>query len=111
MELTIFARFHAQAGRERAVSEALRAQVPGVRDEPGCLGIHAFRSTRDPRLFYIHSRWTDEAAFEVHADLPRTVRFVRDHAGHDRPPVRGHPRRADRLGLGSALRGELPLVE
>lgn len=47
-----------------------------MRDEPGCLGIHAFRSTRDPRLFYIHSHWTDEAAFEVHAELPRTVRFV-----------------------------------
>jgi len=76
MELTIFARFHAQSGREHAVSEALRAQVSGTRDEPGCLGIHAFRSTRDPRLFYIHSRWTDQAAFEVHAELPRTVRFV-----------------------------------
>ncbi len=76
MELTIFARFHAQAGHEHAVSEALRAQVRGVRDEPGCLGIHAFRSTRDPRLFYINSRWTDEAAFEVHAELPRTARFV-----------------------------------
>ena len=47
-----------------------------MRDEPGCLGIHAFRSTRDPRLFYINSRWTDQAAFEVHAELPRTVRFV-----------------------------------
>jgi quinol monooxygenase YgiN len=76
MELTIFARFYAQPGRERAVAEALRAQVPGVRDEPGCLDIHAFRSTRDPRLFYIHSRWTDATAFEAHAVLPRTVRFV-----------------------------------
>jgi quinol monooxygenase YgiN len=31
---------------------------------------------RDPRLFYIHSRWVSEAAFEVHADLPHTVRFL-----------------------------------
>jgi quinol monooxygenase YgiN len=76
MQLTIFARFHARPGSERAVAEALREQVGPVRDEPGCLDIHAFRSTRDPRLFYIHSRWTDEAAFEVHAVLPRTVRFV-----------------------------------
>jgi quinol monooxygenase YgiN len=30
----------------------------------------------DPRLFYIHSRWTDEAAFENHAGLPHTVRFL-----------------------------------
>ncbi len=76
MELTIFARFHARPGKAGAVADALRAQVPGVRDEPGCLSIQAFRSIRDPRLFYIHSRWTDEAAFEVHAILPRTVRFV-----------------------------------
>jgi quinol monooxygenase YgiN len=34
------------------------------------------RSIRDPRLFYIHSRWQDEAAFERHAGLPHTVRFV-----------------------------------
>ena len=40
------------------------------------LSIHAFRSTRDPQLFYIHSRWKDEAAFENHAGLPHTVRFV-----------------------------------
>jgi len=31
---------------------------------------------RDPRLFWIHSRWIDEAAFETHAELPHTVRFV-----------------------------------
>ena len=46
------------------------------RAEPGCLSIHAFRSTRDPRLFYIHSRWKDEGAFENHAALPHTVRFI-----------------------------------
>src|SRR3989442_13231275 len=34
------------------------------------------RSTRDPRLFYIHSRWVDEAAFDHHAGLPHTVRFI-----------------------------------
>ncbi|MGH2670087.1 MAG: putative quinol monooxygenase, partial [bacterium] len=29
-----------------------------------------------PQLFYIHSRWKDEAAFENHAGLPHTVRFL-----------------------------------
>ncbi len=43
---------------------------------PGCLAIGAFRSTRDPQLFYVHSRWTDEAAFDSHAELPHTVRFL-----------------------------------
>ena len=46
------------------------------REEEGCLSLQVFQSTRDPRLFYIHSRWTSEAAFEHHAELPHTVRFL-----------------------------------
>ena len=40
------------------------------------LGIEYFRSPRDSRLFYIHSIWVDEALFQVHANLPHTVRFL-----------------------------------
>ena len=36
----------------------------------------AFRSMRDPNEFYIHTRWKNMAAFERHAELPHTVRFV-----------------------------------
>ena len=77
MAFFIFARFHAPEGQEDALAEVLREQVGPVREEPGCLAIDAFRSTRDPRLFYIHSHWTDEAAFETHAALPRTEDFER----------------------------------
>lgn len=76
MALFIFARFRALEGREEDVASALRDTVPPTREEPGCREIDAYRSVRDPRLFYIHSRWTDEAAFERHATLPHTVRFV-----------------------------------
>lgn len=76
MELFIFGRFHARPGDESAVEEALRGVVAPSREEAGCVSIQAFRSTRDPRLFYIHSRWVDEAAFEHHATLPHTVRFI-----------------------------------
>ena len=76
MELFIFARFHARPGNENALAEALRDVVAPTREEPGCLGIDAFRSTGDRRLFYIHSRWKDEAAFDTHAGLPHTVRFI-----------------------------------
>lgn len=76
MVFFIFARFHAREGQEEALGQVLREQVGPVRDEPGCLAIDAYHSTRDLRLFYIHSRWTDEAAFEVHAALPRTEAFV-----------------------------------
>ena len=76
MALFIFTRFHAAAGKESAVAEALRDVVGPSREEVACLSINAFRSIRDPRLFYIHSRWTDEEAFDNHAKLPHTVRFI-----------------------------------
>jgi quinol monooxygenase YgiN len=76
MELFIFARFHACEGQEAAVAAVLHDTVGPSREEPGCLEINAYRSTRHPRLFYIHSRWVDEAAFELHATLPHTVRFL-----------------------------------
>jgi quinol monooxygenase YgiN len=76
MELFIFARFRAKPGNEAAVEAALREVVPSSRAEPGCVSIHSFRSTRDRQLFYIHSRWRDEAAFETHAGLPHTTRFI-----------------------------------
>jgi quinol monooxygenase YgiN len=76
MPLDTIARFHAQSGQEDVVAAAMREQLPLARGEPGCLGCEFFRSTRDPGLFYVHSRWADEAAFELHAGLPHTVRFL-----------------------------------
>jgi len=76
MELFIFARFHAHEGLQGAVAAALRDVAGSSRTEPGCLAIEAYRSTRDPRLFYIHSRWRNEEAFEMHAELPHTMRFL-----------------------------------
>jgi quinol monooxygenase YgiN len=76
MELFIFARFHARPGNETAVAEAILEGIVPTREEPGCLSVHAFRSIRDPQLFFIHSRWKDEAAFEIHAGLPHTVRLL-----------------------------------
>ena len=76
MELFIFARFHAREGQESAVAAPLLDEVPLARAEPGCLAHQAYRSTRDQRLFYIHSRWRDEAAFNAHTKLGHTMQFV-----------------------------------
>jgi quinol monooxygenase YgiN len=73
----VFVRLHAREGEETAVEEALRDVTGPSRKEPGCLSFHIFRSTRDRRLFYIHSRWVNEDAFQLHAELPHTVRFLR----------------------------------
>jgi quinol monooxygenase YgiN len=76
MELVIFARFHAREGQEEAVAEALREVSGPTQAEQGCLFQNAYRSIRDVKLFFVHSRWIDEAAFDLHASLPHTVRFV-----------------------------------
>jgi quinol monooxygenase YgiN/predicted N-acetyltransferase YhbS len=75
-ELFIFARFHALPNRAEDVAVALRDVVPPTRSEPGCLDIKAHRALDDQQLFYIHSRWIDQAAFERHASLPHTVHFI-----------------------------------
>lgn len=94
MELFIFARFHARPGFESGVEEALREVVAASREEDGCLSIHAFCSISKPQLFYIHSRWKDEAAFETHAAFPHTVRFVARVE-----PLIDHPVEAQRCKL------------
>lgn len=76
MELYIFARFHASPGHEQAVEAALTECMVPTRAESGCLAGQVFRSIRDPRLFYVHSRWRDEMAFERHAEEPHTVRML-----------------------------------
>jgi quinol monooxygenase YgiN len=75
-ELIIFGRFHARTGSEQAVAAAIRTVVAATRSEPECLGIDAFRSLRDASLFFIHSRWPDEAAFDRHAQLAHTRDFL-----------------------------------
>ena len=77
MEQYVFVRLHAREGEERAVEEVLREVAEPSREEAGCLSFHTFRSVRDRRLFYIHSRWVDEAAFQRHADLEHTVKFLK----------------------------------
>ena len=76
MELAIIGEFRARPGREREVEAAIRKVVPLTRREPACRSIHGFRSNRDASRFFIHSRWTDEAAFDAHAALPHTVEFI-----------------------------------
>jgi quinol monooxygenase YgiN len=76
MPFFIFARFHVREGREADAASALREVLGPTRAEPGCVAIDAFAAIRDERLFYIHSRWVDEAAFDLHATLPHTMQFI-----------------------------------
>ena len=75
-EMAFTARFHVHPEFVGAAKEALRARIPETQEEEGCIGIRAINSLRDPQLFIIQSDWVDEAAFDVHAQLPRTIEFV-----------------------------------
>lgn len=76
MSIHCFVRFEPLPGKEPEFrQELLRVNGPS-RAEPGCLAIHVFESLREPAVFAVHSEWVDEAAFELHARLPHTVRFL-----------------------------------
>lgn len=76
MEQYVFVKLHARDGEEQAVEAALREVMGPSREEPGCVEFHLFRSMRDPRLFFIHSRWVDAEAFRKHAEFAHTERFL-----------------------------------
>jgi quinol monooxygenase YgiN len=75
-KFVIFARFHAIEGQEQPLVAELRAAVARVAAQPGSTFVEAYSSVRDPQLFWVHSRWVDEEAFDVYAALPATQAFV-----------------------------------
>jgi quinol monooxygenase YgiN len=76
MPLFIFARIDPKPGFGEEVREELRRVIEPTRAEPGCVRIHFYESIREPLIFFIHSEWTDEAAFDAHVEMPHTRRFV-----------------------------------
>lgn len=75
-ELYIFAEFRARAGSEELLARAIAEVLGPTSREGGCLSIGAFRAKNDVGRFFIHSRWRDEQAFEHHATLAHTERFI-----------------------------------
>jgi quinol monooxygenase YgiN len=71
-----FVRFETLPGKEMEFREELLRIVEPTPAEIGCLGIYVYEPLREPFVFAIHSEWVDEAAFELHAQLPHTVRFL-----------------------------------
>ena len=76
MSVHTFIRFEPKAGKEDAFREELLRVNEPSRREAGCLALHVFESLRGPVRFAIHSEWVDEAAFDRHAQLPHTLRFL-----------------------------------
>ena len=76
MSFHFIVRFEPLPGKQMEFREELLRVVEPTRAEIGCVAIHAFEALREPFVFAIHSEWADEAAFELHAKLPHTVRFL-----------------------------------
>jgi quinol monooxygenase YgiN len=102
--LDVFVRFEPLPGKAPEFREELLRVVEASRAEPSCIAIRAFESLREPQRFAIHSQWTDEAAFELHATLPHTVRFLEAAGKLLTHPVEGLRTRGIGGGEGAGAR-------
>lgn len=101
MSVHFFVRLEPVSGSEAGFREELARVVEPTLAEPGCVAIRAYESLREPRVFTIHSEWVDEAAFELHAQLPHTVRFLAAAERLLSHPVQGLRSREIAGGAGS----------
>ena len=103
MSVHFIVTFEPRPGKEAAFrQELLRVNGPS-REEPGCIYLHVFESLRQPTYFAIHSEWVDENAFEQHAQLPHTMRFVEAAKDLLTHPIQGLRSRHIAGGSGAAL--------
>jgi autoinducer 2-degrading protein len=66
----------AKPGEEQAVEGALKSMLGPTRAEPGCIQYDAFRSTENPRQYFLFERYHDEAAFQAHASSEHFKKHV-----------------------------------
>ncbi|MBV8073486.1 MAG: antibiotic biosynthesis monooxygenase [Acidobacteriaceae bacterium] len=59
-----------------ALREELLRVAEFSRREAGCIRMEVFESVNEPFVFAIHSEWTNEAAFDLHATLLHTAQFL-----------------------------------
>src|SRR5215472_14972036 len=76
MSFHSFIRFEPKPGKRAQLADELTRLLEPTRGEPGCTRIHLYEAIRDPSVFYFHSEWTDEAAFDAHTQTPHMVRFL-----------------------------------
>jgi len=66
-------RFRVANGMEADVARAFRERPHLVDDQPGFLGMEVFTGPKDPAVFHLVTRWTDEGSFLLwhHGDQHR----------------------------------------
>jgi heme-degrading monooxygenase HmoA len=63
--IVVVSRFKVESGLEGAVSQAFRDRPRFVDHAPGFLGMEVFADAADPAVFYLVTRWTDQASFDA----------------------------------------------
>jgi len=101
LSIHFIVRFEPRPGKEAAFREELLRIIGPSLQETGCVSIEGFESLKEPRTFAIHSEWVDEAAIDLHAELPHTMRFLRAAEELLTHPV--HGLRARQIGGGREI--------
>lgn len=74
--VVVVATFEAAAGNEEKVEQALRAAVPAVHAEPGCLRYALHRDRRSPSTFVLIENWASPEAVDAHRAGPALAELV-----------------------------------
>ena len=74
----------AKPGRRSAILEAIRANLPAVRAERGCIeygpaidadGIGSFQTKAGPETVFVIEKWEDADALKAHAAAPHMAAY------------------------------------
>ena len=74
----------AKPGQRAAIVEAIRANLPAVRAEKGCIeygsavdadGIGPFQTKAGPDTVFVVEKWADAAALKAHAAAPHMAAY------------------------------------
>lgn len=66
----------AKPGKEQGIEQILRALIPHVRAEAGCLRYDVLRAIEDPRRFVLVEVYRDDAALQAHSASDHFKRYV-----------------------------------
>jgi quinol monooxygenase YgiN len=71
--------FRAKPDKAPELERALRSRVPIARTEAGNLDYRLYRSTNDPHLFFLFSRYASEKSFDIHLYQPYTLALMAEY--------------------------------
>jgi quinol monooxygenase YgiN len=75
----------AKPGQREAILQAIRANLPAVRAEKGCIeygpaidadGIGSFQSKAGPDTVFVIEKWSDADALKAHAAAPHMAAYA-----------------------------------